>query len=308
MKTVISSKAGGSSMTYFPRYLVEYPNKDTAFPFYLRLGQTQRVSLHRHDFLELIYVIEGSGTEIVNGTPHSMKPGTLVFLLPFQLHEIIPNPAEPLRLYVINFDMSLLADGQEGDWGGSAFLAVQSEADLPFVNTEAGFSERLHGLFASMQEEYANKEWPWRNWIIKARLIEILSILERLRSRPSHATKSQTARENERKHNMWPIIRYIHQNYREPLSLADLSVRFHIHPSYLSESIKAHLGQTFTAFLKELRIRHACNLLISTDMPITSVALEVGFGSYSTFCRLFHRAKGMPPVEYRKNKTGGDSP
>ncbi|TBL75998.1 AraC family transcriptional regulator [Paenibacillus thalictri] len=288
-------------MASFPRYLYEYPNMDSSFPFYMKEQQPSRITLHRHDFLELSLVTEGTGTELINGTPHVLKPGTLAFLLPHQLHELVSNPADPLRMYVCNFDMSLLAGEHEADWGGQAFLSAQSTANRPYVEASPADLERLRGIFATLFEEYNNRN-PWRNWLIKAKLIEALTLLERIRegNAERESAVSTTAAQDNLHASIWPILQYVHQNYREPLSLSGLAEHFHFHPSHLSESIKQHLGQTFTAFLQELRIRHACGLLASTDLPVTSVALEVGFGSYQTFCRLFRKLKRAAPADYRK--------
>jgi AraC-like DNA-binding protein len=292
-------------MASFPRYLQEFPNRDTSFPLYINAQRPTKVSLHRHDFLELTWVIEGSGVEIINGTSHSMKRGTLVFLMPYQLHEIISEVSDPLRMYVINFDMALLMDNHESDWGGAGFLQSQIDSGLPYIQLEAADQAYMHVLFESIYQEYKLTE-PWRNWLIKARLIEILSLSDRLRRvhlnkgmGPDKAANRTPASAN---CSIWTIIHYVQTHYREQLSLADLARHFHFHPSHLSESIKQHLGQTFTAFIHELRIRHASSLLVSTDISVTAVALEVGFASYSTFCRLFRREKGISPVGYRKAK------
>jgi AraC-like DNA-binding protein len=52
--------------------------------------------------------------------------------------------------------------------------------------------------------------------------------------------------------------------------------------------------------LHDVRIRHACVLLHSTEMSIAEVAFEAGYGSYSTFIRVFQEQKGMSPTAYRK--------
>jgi transcriptional regulator GlxA family with amidase domain len=63
---------------------------------------------------------------------------------------------------------------------------------------------------------------------------------------------------------------------------------------------KQCLGISFYSFLMNLRIENACSLLASSKMSITDIAFEVGYSSYSTFVRVFHKQKGVSPVTYRR--------
>ncbi|MNY78797.1 TCP pilus virulence regulatory protein [compost metagenome] len=62
------------------------------------------------------------------------------------------------------------------------------------------------------------------------------------------------------------------------------------------------MGIHFVDFLHELRIRHACSLLLSSELPIAQVGYESGFSSYPTFARTFQRIKGMTPRQYRQQR------
>jgi AraC-like DNA-binding protein len=59
-------------------------------------------------------------------------------------------------------------------------------------------------------------------------------------------------------------------------------------------------GTSFRELGIQSRHRRACQLISSTDMPITRIALQLGFRDAANFTRAFRRASGMSPVEYRK--------
>lgn len=99
---------------------------------------------------------------------------------------------------------------------------------------------------------------------------------------------------------IWKVLAYIHAHYREPLALGDIARIYGLSVPYLSSKIKQRAGVTFTRLLHDIRIRHACSLILSTDMSHLDVALEVGFNSFKTFSRLFRERMGMTPSEYRK--------
>jgi len=98
------------------------------------------------------------------------------------------------------------------------------------------------------------------------------------------------------------------KHYHEEITLSSVAGHFHISPSHLSELFKKHLGENFVHFLHELRVRHACRLLLSTDMTVSDIALEAGFGSYNTFSRVFRESQGVTPTEYRQCQPGKHSP
>ncbi len=89
--------------------------------------------------------------------------------------------------------------------------------------------------------------------------------------------------------------------YRDhQLSLAVLARHLALPEYRLRRLINQQLGyRNFRAFLNHYRLREACELLRSTDLPILSVALEVGFGSITTFNDVFKEQVGSTPTEYR---------
>ncbi|SDW90350.1 AraC family transcriptional regulator [Paenibacillus sp. CF384] len=285
-------------MTFFPDYLKTYPNMDTAFPLHMSLNTLkQGFRAHRHDFLEFSYVIEGRGWESINDEKHEMRPGTFTFVQPYQVHEIFTEPGSTLVLYNCNFSMDLLIDSGHGD--GLTDL-IEPNLLEPYTTFTGSKQKRMLFLMEDMLTEYAGNE-PWRQTLLLARLKELLVCFDRERraTQPENVPVTAPAKTNP---SIWPIIHYIHRNYREELTLSQLSDRFGMSVSRISEVIKETTGQTFVHFVQDLRLRHASSLLVSTDYSVVDVALEVGFGSYKTFVRIFRERKGMVPMAYRKAK------
>ncbi|WP_248926251.1 AraC family transcriptional regulator [Paenibacillus hamazuiensis] len=287
-------------MTYFPKYLKTYPNMHSSFPFHLSMNRLSNgYPAHRHDFLEFSYVVEGSGSETINGINHRMEPGTFTFVLPYQVHELFTDPGSTLVLYNCMFSMDLLMEkSTDGDF--SALL--DDEELLPsYAQLTGSDMECMDRLLDQMYREYGGSG-RWRETVILLKLKEALVYFDRFRR--GHASDPATPSRPAVKQGypVWPIIHYIHRNYQEDLSLSDLAKKFPLSVSRISEVIKQTTGQTFVHFLHDLRIRHACGLLVSTEMSVAEIALEVGYGSYKTFSRIFRESKGVVPTEYRKLK------
>lgn len=95
------------------------------------------------------------------------------------------------------------------------------------------------------------------------------------------------------------ILSYIEEHYAQRLTLQDLSRRFGVNYSYLSQLFKKMTNQTFEKHLAGIRLTHACRLLSETYMPIAEVAENVGFRDYHYFCTAFKRFCSMTPSQYR---------
>lgn len=290
-------------MAVIPRYVTHYPNMDSTLPFHVKIHRLENgFESHRHDFMEFSYVIEGYGTEIINGVEHRMMPGTFTLVLPYQYHEIVSEPGTPLILYNCNFGIHLYDPGEKVpgiDW-------LQAEESLPPF---AQIAESEHIYFVAALEEMLkeyNREDVWKHALLKAKLTEVLVRFDRFRRNTALSIpKNELVYLKDRvlpKGNIWQVICYIHTHFQDDLTLTGVADRFGFSVPYLSELFKKTIGQNFLAFVHEVRIRQACALLISTEMNVSDIALETGYGSYNTFSRIFREMKGITPASYRKLK------
>ena len=73
-------------------------------------------------------------------------------------------------------------------------------------------------------------------------------------------------------------------------------------PSYFSRKFKLCTGFGYKEYLITIRILESCNLLSTTNMPITEIAAKCGFEDSNYFGDSFKKINGISPREYRKNK------
>ncbi|MCR2823043.1 response regulator transcription factor [Lederbergia panacisoli] len=95
------------------------------------------------------------------------------------------------------------------------------------------------------------------------------------------------------------IQHYLDVHYANEISLTLLSKTFHINSSYLSEIFKSHVGQNFSEYLVELRMKKAKKFLEDRELKVIDVANLVGFLSSGYFSTVFKKQFGQTPVEYR---------
>lgn len=88
------------------------------------------------------------------------------------------------------------------------------------------------------------------------------------------------------------------------LSLQSLAKRLNVSGSYLSTTFKKETGQTVTSYISFKRIRHAMHLLSSTTLQVQTVAQHCGILDIHYFSKLFKKATGLTPKEYRDSLKG----
>jgi AraC-like DNA-binding protein len=283
----------------YPQYLFEYPNMDTQFPFYMKKKTYTAVPPHRHGFIELSFVLEGSGSEYINAVEHNMLPGSMILLLPYQIHHYAAHPGHTLEMYICNFSMELLTESAEADWGLRDFFLADDSSRSAYVQLDGEAYREGKRIWDTLYKEYMGT-FAWRPIMLKALLLEAMTWFARasgISGSDGEAKKTEAKRQR-----FWPIVQYVNSHYLEPLTLSLLSDRFQIHPVQISKWFAEKFGINFVDFLHELRVRHACSLLASSDMPVTEIAFESGFTSYSTFLRVFQAIKETTPKKYRDSR------
>lgn len=102
------------------------------------------------------------------------------------------------------------------------------------------------------------------------------------------------------------VIAYIESDYASLHSAEEVCQTFGISRSGLWRLFTSQLGQTPSAYLRQVRLNNA-RLLLERGASVTEAAMEVGFGDCSHFIRLFREAFGMTPLRY-KNSRGAAQP
>ncbi len=92
----------------------------------------------------------------------------------------------------------------------------------------------------------------------------------------------------------------IETDYMNDISLEYIAEKLYISPSYLSRLFKKEIGKTFIEFLKEYRLKKACELLKNTNLRVTEISKMVGYDSSSYFNTIFHKFYNTTPAQFRE--------
>ena len=102
----------------------------------------------------------------------------------------------------------------------------------------------------------------------------------------------------------YQIVSYIVDNHKGELTSQTVAAEFGITIPELNRILLLQVERNFSEFLAFLRVNSACELLVTTDMAITDIAIEVGYNTVKTFTRNFVYYKHVTPGNYRKEVKG----
>lgn len=101
---------------------------------------------------------------------------------------------------------------------------------------------------------------------------------------------------------IFEINQYIHEHYREGLTIKKLAEVFFLHPVYLGQLLIKRNGIGFNDMIHKLRIEEAVRLLADHSYKNSEIAERVGYSSYGQFAKQFERRMGMSPNQYKNSK------
>ena len=97
------------------------------------------------------------------------------------------------------------------------------------------------------------------------------------------------------------ITRYLQEHLAEEVSLSVLAEEFHLSAQYISQLFKNEIGVGFLAYLTNIRMERAKQLLLSTSLSIAEVSEQSGYGDYRVFTKVFKKSEGITPSQYRRD-------
>jgi two-component system, response regulator YesN len=107
-------------------------------------------------------------------------------------------------------------------------------------------------------------------------------------------------KENRRSEIIEQIIKFMQQNYANPLTLDDIAAQVYLSPKYMCGIFKEEVGVTIFDFLTKIRMEKAKELLIESDMHIQNIGLIIGYNNVQSFIRFFKKYCSLTPEQYRK--------
>lgn len=244
-------------------------------------------SSHTHDYFELELILEGEIEHTVNGVTSRIGRGDAYLLLPSDIHSL--KILKHTELINISFTEQAVSPSLLYE-----FIASGAPLSCHLSESEFDELEPLFSLAVSRRFGIPELDRKYRKNICECILI---SMLGKLNVKPGQLRGNSA---------LFRGLLYINRNFEHPISLATLAEAAGLSKNYFSSEFNRTFGMSVSEYISAVRLEYAHSLLISSDLPITRIALESGFSSFSMFSRSFRQKYGETPSECRRQHALAD--
>ena len=227
-------------------------------------------------------VVSGTGRLEYGGKEYSLSPGSMVFI---DCHNPYSHTTDPDNLWTLRWVHFY------GPTMGSIYNKYCERGGRPVFTLEdsAPFFSVWENLFST-----AGSADYMRDMLINQHLSTLLTLVMSESWHPEDATTSK------KKASVADVKEYLDRNYAEKITLDGLATHFYINKYYLTKVFKEQYGQSITAYLLNIRITKAKQLLRFSEKSVEEIGMEVGLGAPHYFSQTFKSVEGVPPSVYRK--------
>lgn len=239
---------------------------------------------HYHTFYEIFYLLSGKCHFLLKDTVYELEKGDLVYIAPGELHHSLYNEGENCEICMIYFKKDYL-------------LLHDHEAPQSFMGSVPTlYRDNFATLLSRMLSEYAHID-DYSDYFLAVHLQELMLML----MRHSVLDEKDPSMLNSKDADILLATKYIYKNFKQHMTLEEVSNVASLSPTYFSKKFKQTTGMGFKEYLNYVRLKHAQAALLTTDRTITEIALEYGFNDSNYFKDLFKKVYGKSPREFRKN-------
>ena len=254
---------------------------------YLYLSQNNPYAVHLHRQLELICVLSGSTTVTVEQQDFPLTTGQGVLVFPNQMHGL--KNVEPGQNLLCIFEPDFCHSFRHFFQNKKP---ARNDFSLNALSTHSQIAVKGLADLASTME----KDRPTPSDVqVYAEGYLTLLLADLVPSLPLQQRKSTDDLELEQR-----LLLYLDAHYTEELSLESLSREFGVSRFVLSRIFTEKLHTTFPDYVNSRRLDYARDLLLSTELSVTRIALDAGFGSSRSFFRTFQDTFHTTPGAYRR--------
>jgi len=248
-----------------------------------------RTTYHRQAGIELNFSVEGEGTLWLAGKPLPLRPRTAILFDGRLPHMLSTDESRPYSRTVVCFTPPF-SSREMVAW-------LRREGPHCMLLDRDAWAE-IDRICRQMVNELTLRPRDWQA-LSRALLCELL-----VRLRRAFDAGSQEQSQDAPGRLVRLAAEYTQKNLELPLSLEDVARHFQVTREHLTRSFHRQLGMPYHQYVLQQRIAEARRLLAeSPDLSLTEIGLRVGFGSSSTFSRVFRRLTAQSPSQCRASTT-----
>ncbi len=274
-----------------------YKNSDEQFHIHKVEHSFEAQKPHTHAYFQIYYILKGELVHFLGNESSTLIQGDMFIIPPETAHYISPQPETVF--YSFSFMPDFLGAPHSGNRLALNFLRSlgKDKSLLPKVTVEAENILYIETLMDRMLSEFTTKPLGYAE-TMQAYALLLVTFLARNyfeKERGGFLDHFET-----NKQFVLHCVRYIEENYQEPIYLDEISRRSTMSKSNFCTLFSQLTGYSFHQFLNLCRIKKAVEY-IKEGYKITAIYGLCGYEDFSTFYRNFKKIMGVSPKQFQKN-------
>ena len=252
------------------------------------------IDWHWHSEVEFVFIEKGTAEFLVGSGRHVLTEGTGIFINSQVIHRF--EASESVIIPNIVFSPSLLSAEDSLIYRKYVQPLLDSSIECLIFSPEVPWQKEVLDSLLSVFDVQENEA------VCEIKTVELLlKIWETVYENANISESAPKAAASARTRAQLRIMmQYIHKNYAEHITLADIAQTVSVSKSSALNIFNKYLHISPVSYLINYRLKRAAKLLASTDSSIYSIASNTGFENVGYFCRSFKELFGVTPSEYRK--------
>lgn len=237
-----------------------------------------RVKRDKFDSYLLMYVVAGEGLITINNRAQTIKANDIILINCYKPH--IYETSSSMETLWMHFDGNVSND----------YFNLINERSGNVINSRN--STLVQDYLLSMIDDFR------KNRMINEAILSCT--IQRMLAELLILSAENTLGNSTNSNYIDESIAFIRNNYKNKISLEDISANVCMSPYHVSRIFKRETGYSPYEYVSILRLNHAKTLLKTTDLSIKEIAFECGFNSETNFIIAFKNHTSLTPGEFRK--------
>ena len=267
---------------------------DTVFVYKLKKGEKLayhgRYHAHGNNEYELHFFIDGAGSFLSNSAKMAISANSLFLSGPHEFHSILPERVtRPLTYYAVLFSLSEAEDAE-------LYLLLTNILHEKAVRRTTADTDRF--LFEEIYRQAGNNGASFQ----KSAGLLLESILFRWFSDENPAATGLNGKSERKKSSGLLIqnsLKFMESNLEKNITMNDVAYRMNLSVEHFIRLFRTEMHMTPYQYYIRLKAEAAAAELVSSNLPVATIAEKYGFENRFHFSRVLKKCTGMPPAAYR---------
>lgn len=248
---------------------------------------------HRHDFFHIVWVDRGTGRHVIDSETYEVRPRTLFFMSPGQIHDFELSP--DAEGYTISFSAEFFALQLQNKNLLTEIPVYNLESSIQALYPQEADAAEILQVLDAIRHEYHSDEFGAQD-MIRSYLFILLVKASRLVT-PSRGADAARQGQNVYRH----FKHALEEHFSTRQEVGHYASMLRVTERFLNDAVRRATGRTAAQMIRDRVILEAKRLLAHSGVAVGDVGSQLGFEDPAYFSRCFKKHTGRTPLEFRQS-------